>query len=353
MTMDGRILFLLVLLPFLGSAITGLFRRADRSGSAWFTAAIALVAFVATASIYPIVSGGKILHGTLEWLPAYGLNVTLRMDGFAWLFAMLITGIGLLVVIYARYYMSPEDPVPRFFSFLLGFMGSMLGIVLSGNIVLLAVFWELTSVFSFLLIGYWYHNASARDGARMVLTVTGIGGFCLLAGVLLLGHVVGSYDLDRVLAAGDLVRAHPLYTVILVLIALAAFTKSAQFPFHFWLPNAMAAPTPVSAYLHSATMVKAGVFLLARLWPVLAGTEEWFWILGGGRAYQPADRQFFCGVPAGFERATCLFDHQQSWPHHSSFEPWKPACGGGCNLPHGQSCNLQGVAFHGGRHYRP
>lgn len=281
MTMDGRILFLLVLLPFLGSAITGLFRRADRSGSAWFTAAIALVAFVATASIYPIVSGGKVLHGTLEWLPAYGLNVTLRMDGFAWLFAMLITGIGLLVVIYARYYMSPEDPVPRFFSFLLGFMGSMLGIVLSGNIVLLAVFWELTSVFSFLLIGYWYHNASARDGARMALTVTGIGGFCLLAGVLLLGHVVGSYDLDRVLAAGDLVRAHPLYTVILVLIALAAFTKSAQFPFHFWLPNAMAAPTPVSAYLHSATMVKAGVFLLARLWPVLAGTEEWFWILGG------------------------------------------------------------------------
>ncbi len=280
MTMDGRMLFLLVLLPFLGSAITGLFRGADRSGSAWFTAAIALVAFVVTASLYPIISDGQVLRGTVEWLPAYGLNVTLRMDGFAWLFAMLITGIGLLVVIYARYYMSPEDPVPRFFSFLLGFMGSMLGIVLSGNIILLAVFWELTSIFSFLLIGYWYQNASARDGARMALTVTGIGGFCLLAGVLLLGHIVGSYDLDKVLAAGNLVRTHPLYSVTLILILLAAFTKSAQFPFHFWLPNAMAAPTPVSAYLHSATMVKAGVFLLARLWPVLAGTEEWFWILG-------------------------------------------------------------------------
>ena len=280
MTMDGRMLFLLVLLPFIGSVITGLFRGADRSGSAWFTAAIALVAFILTASLYPIVSDGKVLRGTVEWLPAYGLNVTLRMDGFAWLFAMLITGIGLLVVIYARYYMSPDDPVPRFFSFLLAFMGSMLGIVLSGNIILLAVFWELTSIFSFLLIGYWYHNASARDGARMALTVTGIGGFCLLAGMLLLGHIVGSYDLDVVLAAGNEVRTHPLYTVALVLILLAAFTKSAQFPFHFWLPNAMAAPTPVSAYLHSATMVKAGVFLLARLWPVLAGTEEWFWILG-------------------------------------------------------------------------
>ncbi|MFK0684578.1 monovalent cation/H+ antiporter subunit A [Ochrobactrum sp. BD67] len=280
MTMDGRMLFLLVLLPFLGSAITGLFRGADRSGSAWFTAAIALVAFIVTASLYPIVSDGKVLRGTVEWLPAYGLNVTFRMDGFAWLFAMLITGIGLLVVIYARYYMSPEDPVPRFFSFLLSFMGSMLGVVLSGNLILLAVFWELTSIFSFLLIGYWYHNASARDGARMALTVTGIGGFCLLAGVLILGHIVGSYDLDNVLAAGNLVRTHPLYSVALILILLGAFTKSAQFPFHFWLPNAMAAPTPVSAYLHSATMVKAGVFLLARLWPVFSGTEEWFWIVG-------------------------------------------------------------------------
>lgn len=282
MTTDGRMLFLLVLLPFLGSAVTGLFKGVDRTGSAWFTAAIALVAFVITASLYPVVSDGHVLRGTIEWVPAYGLNVTLRMDGFSWLFAMLITGIGLLVVVYARYYMSPEDPVPRFFSFLQAFMGAMLGIVLSGNIILLAVFWELTSIFSFLLIGYWYQNASARDGARMALTVTGIGGFCLLAGVVLLGHIVGSYDLDEVLSSGNLIRAHPLYTVAFILILMAAFTKSAQFPFHFWLPNAMAAPTPVSAYLHSATMVKAGVFLLARLWPVFAGTEEWFWILGIG-----------------------------------------------------------------------
>ena len=278
--MDGRMLFLLIVLPFIASAITGFLRGSDHSGSAWFSAAIALVVFLITASLYPVIADGSVLIGSIEWLPAYGLNATLRLDGFAWLFAMLISGIGLLVVIYARYYMSPEDPVPRFFSFLLAFMGAMLGVVLSGNIVLLAVFWELTSIFSFLLIGYWYHNASARDGARMALTVTGIGGFCLLAGVLLLGHIVGSYDLDVVLKSGSLVRSHKLYDVVLVLILLAAFTKSAQFPFHFWLPNAMAAPTPVSAYLHSATMVKAGVFLLARLWPVLAGTDEWFWIVG-------------------------------------------------------------------------
>jgi len=156
----------------------------------------------------------------------------------------------------------------------------MMGVVLSGNLIQLAFFWEMTSLFSFLLIGYWHHTAAARDGARMALTVTATGGLCLFAGVLVLGHIVGSYDLDVVLTSGDLIRSHPLYLTALILIVLGALTKSAQFPFHFWLPHAMAAPTPVSAYLHSATLVKAGVFLLARLWPVLAGTEAWFWIVG-------------------------------------------------------------------------
>src|SRR5690606_2310131 len=170
MTTDGRMLFLLVLLPFLGSAITGLFRSVDRTGSVWFSAATALVAFVIAMSFYPVVSEGQVIRGTMDWLPAYGLNVRLRLAGYSWLFAFLFYGIGLLWVIYTHYYMSPEDPVPRFFSFLQAFMGAMLGIVLSGNIILLAVFWELTSIFSFLLIGYWYQNASARDGARMALT---------------------------------------------------------------------------------------------------------------------------------------------------------------------------------------
>src|SRR6185437_8019591 len=167
-----------------------------------------------------------------------------------------------------------------FYSFLLAFMGAMLGIVLSGNLIQLVFFWELTRLFSFLLIGYWHGAAQAREGARMALIVTSAGGLCLFAGVLILGHIVGSYDLDRVLASGSAIRAHALYLPTLILILAGALTKSAQFPFHFWLPNAMAAPTPVSAYLHSATMVKAGVFLLVRLWPALGGTPEWFWIVG-------------------------------------------------------------------------
>jgi len=218
------------------------------------------------------------------WLPSLGLNFVLRMDGFAWLFSMLVLGIGALVALYARYYMSPDDPVPRFFAFFLAFMGAMLGLVISGNLIQIVFFWELTSLFSFLLIGYWHHRADARRGAYMALMVTGAGGLCLLAGVMLLGHIVGSYDLDLVLAAGDQIRAHALYPVMLALVLIGALSKSAQFPFHFWLPHAMAAPTPVSAYLHSATMVKAGVFLLARLWPSLSGSEEWFWIVGGAGA---------------------------------------------------------------------
>ncbi|HLT78877.1 MAG TPA: monovalent cation/H+ antiporter subunit A, partial [Ferrovibrio sp.] len=153
-------------------------------------------------------------------------------------------------------------------------------IVLSGNLILIAVFWELTSIFSFLLIGYWHSNQGSRDGARMAITITGTGGLCLLVGMVMLGQIAGSYELDDVLAAGETVRGSRLYLPVLLLILAGALTKSAQFPFHFWLPNAMAAPTPVSAYLHSATLVKAGIFLMTRLWPVLAGSEAWFWIVG-------------------------------------------------------------------------
>lgn len=240
---------------------------------------VALAGAVLTAALYSTVSEGEILRAELEWLPSLGLNLVIRLDGFAWIFAFLVLAIGFLVVLYARYYMAREDPVPRFFSFLLAFMGAMLGLVLSGNLVQLAFFWELTSLFSFLLIGYWHQNESARAGARMALIMTAAGGVCLLVGVLLIGKIAGSYDLDVVLAAGDRIRASELYLPALILILLGAFTKSAQFPFHFWLPHAMAAPTPVSAYLHSATMVKAGVFVLIRLWPVLAGTDAWYLIV--------------------------------------------------------------------------
>ncbi|MDR6104158.1 NADH:ubiquinone oxidoreductase subunit 5 (subunit L)/multisubunit Na+/H+ antiporter MnhA subunit [Agrobacterium larrymoorei] len=275
------ILPILIALPFIGSIATAMMPRSGAArGPAAVAGGIALFGLISTIFLYTSVTNGRVLKYDVEWLPQLGLNFTLRLDGFAWMFMGLITGIGFLVVLYARYYMSAEDPIPRFFAFLLAFMGSMLGIVLSGNVIILSIFWEMTSIFSFLLIGYWHNNATARDGARMALTVTGIGGFCLLAGLLVLGHIAGSYDLDAIIAKAADVKAHPLYLTALVLILIGALTKSAQFPFHFWLPNAMAAPTPVSAYLHSATMVKAGVFLLARLWPVLAGTQEWFWLVG-------------------------------------------------------------------------
>ncbi len=274
-------LLLFLLLPFAGSLVAALLPTHRRNAASLWAGLVALTGTVVLASMFPVVRDGGVLRETWSWLPGLGVDLVIRIDGFAWMFGMLVLGIGTLVVLYARYYMSPEDPVARFFSFLLAFMGAMLGVVTSGNLVVLVFFWELTSLFSFLLIGYWYHRRDARRGARMALTVTGAGGLALLAGVLLIGHIVGSYDLDVVLAAGDTVRAHPLYVPALVLVLLGALTKSAQFPFHFWLPHAMAAPTPVSAYLHSATMVKAGVFLMARLWPVLSGTEEWFWIVSG------------------------------------------------------------------------
>jgi multicomponent K+:H+ antiporter subunit A len=275
-----HLLLLLILLPFSGSAVAALLPTNARNAEAWLSGCIMFIASAIVIYLYPSISEGAILRNEIEWLPEVDLNFTLRMDGFAWMFSMLITGIGFLVVLYARYYMSPEDPVPRFFSFLLAFAGAMQGIVISGNLILLAVFWELTSIFSFLLIGYWHHNTTARDGARMSFIITGTGGLCLLAGLILIGYITGSYDLDQVLASDNTIREHELYIPVLILILLGALTKSAQFPFHFWLPNAMAAPTPVSAYLHSATMVKAGVFLLTRLWPVLSGTDEWFLLLG-------------------------------------------------------------------------
>ncbi|OCW29430.1 monovalent cation/H+ antiporter subunit A [Pseudomonas aylmerensis] len=277
-------LIVLLLLPFIGSCLAALLPHNARNTESLLAGLVALVGTIQVALLYPQIAHGGVIREEFMWLPSLGLNFVLRMDGFAWLFSMLVLGIGTLVSLYARYYMSPEDPVPRFFAFFLAFMGAMLGLVISGNLIQIVFFWELTSLFSFLLIGYWHHRADARRGAYMALMVTGAGGLCLLAGVMLLGHIVGSYDLDQVLAAGEQIRAHSLYPVMLALVLIGALSKSAQFPFHFWLPHAMAAPTPVSAYLHSATMVKAGVFLLARLWPSLSGSEEWFWIVGGAGA---------------------------------------------------------------------
>ena len=271
----------MLLLPFIGSLLAALLSTRERNAHAVLAGAVALGVATSLAFLFPRIADGGVVVERISWLPSLGIDLVLRVDGFAWLMGMMVAVIGALVVLYARYYLSPDDPASRFYSLLLGFMGAMLGVVISGNLVQLVVFWELTSLFSFLLIGYWHHRKDARRGARMAFVVTTTGGLAMLAGMLLLGNVVGSYELEAVLAAGDQVRAHPHYHLILVLVLAGALTKSAQFPFHFWLPHAMAAPTPVSAYLHSATMVKAGVFLLARLWPVLSGTDAWFWIVGG------------------------------------------------------------------------
>jgi len=270
----------LIALPFLGSVLAAVVPAHARNAAAWLAGGVALAGVAICVMLFPAIDAGGVVVYERAWVSSVGIDFKLRADGFAWMFALMVYGIGALVILYARYYMSAADPVPRFFSFLLAFTGAMLGVVLSGNLIQLVFFWELTSLFSFLLIGYWHHLQPAREGARMALIVTGSGGLCLLAGVLLIGHITGSYDLDVVLASGDAIREHGLYVPVLILVLLGAFTKSAQFPFHFWLPHAMAAPTPVSAFLHSATMVKAGIFLLARLWPVLAGTDTWSWIVG-------------------------------------------------------------------------
>jgi multicomponent K+:H+ antiporter subunit A len=272
-------LLAIALAPWLGALLVACCRADARRLVAVLAGAVALFVTALVLLHAPAVFGGAVPRLSVAWLPALGLDFGLRMDGLAWLFALLVGGIGALVVLYAAWYLDPADPARRFFVFLLLFMGAMLGVVLADNLILLVVFWELTSLSSFLLIGYWHGRSDAREGARMALAITGAGGLCLLAGVLLVGHIVGSFELDRVLQSGELIREHPLHLTALVLVLLGAFTKSAQFPFHFWLPHAMAAPTPVSAYLHSATMVKAGVFLLARLYPALGGNEAWFWIV--------------------------------------------------------------------------
>ncbi len=274
-------LFLAILTPFIGAALVAGLARRGRNVSAWSAAGVTAATLLQLLPLMSASFGGVTTVERLPWISSAGLDLVFRMDGLGLLFVLLILGIGLLVILYAHYYLSARDSLTRLNAYLLLFMGSMLGVVLSENLIQLLIFWELTSLSSYLLIAYWRGREDARSGARMALAITGAGGLALLAGFILLGQMVGSYELTQVLASGDLVRAHPLYLPALLLILLGVFTKSAQFPFHFWLPNAMAAPTPVSAYLHSATMVKAGVFLLARLFPVLSGTDTWTWLVGG------------------------------------------------------------------------
>jgi multicomponent K+:H+ antiporter subunit A len=271
----------IVLLPLLlGTLLTALVGHrntpARRAACAVIAGGVALSALGLLLGLAPSVFAGDVPRFSADWVPAIGLNASFRLDGLSLMFALLITGIGVLIVIYAAFYLHHDDPAGKFFSQLMLFMAAMLGIALSDNLLLLVVFWELTSISSFLLVGYWGSHPTkghdARFGARMALAVTGGGGLVMLAGVVLLGHMAGTYEISELLQRGAQIQADPRYPLALVLILIGCFTKSAQLPFHFWLPEAMAAPTPVSAYLHSATMVKAGLFLMMRLYPALGGT---------------------------------------------------------------------------------
>ena len=239
-------------------------------------------------SFLPAISGGETLRYVHDWIPSLGIRLSFYIDGLSLIFAILITGIGGLVTLYSSSYLAGHTHYGRFSLYLFLFMLSMIGLVLADNLITLFVFWELTTITSYLLIGFDHtslligfdHTSpKARRNALQALFITGGGGLALLAGLIMMGSAAGTFELSEIVAAGDTIRIHEHYTPILILVLIGAFTKSAQVPFHFWLPNAMAAPTPVSAYLHSATMVKAGIYLLARMHPVLSGTDAWIWTL--------------------------------------------------------------------------
>lgn len=254
--------------------------RLNITAAGWVLAAFPLAAFLWILAALPTLPAGG-LTLSVPWMPTLGLNAALFLDGWSALFGLLVSGIGAVVVVYAGYYFAGDTSAWRFLALILGFMTAMLGLVLAGDVITLFVFWEGTSVISFLLVGYKYKDEAARRGAYKALFITGGGGLALLGGLLLLAQVGGGTEFANLLKNGHAVQANPLYPVILGLIAFGAFTKSAQFPAHIWLPDAMSAPTPASAYLHSATMVKAGIYLMARVNPILGGTDAWFWLLGG------------------------------------------------------------------------
>lgn len=269
-----------VLTGYLGALVAPWLQRAAPRAAAALCAGLPMALFVYFARrIGPAGSHGMAV--SQPWVPSLGVDLSFTLDGLSLLFALVITGMGSLVILYASDYLEGHRHLGMLYAFLLGFMASMLGLVLAGNLVVLYVFWELTSIASYLLIGFDHRQEKARNAALQALLVTGAGGLALLAGFLLLGHIGGTLEIARLMPMGEAVRTHPLYLPALLLILAGAFTKSAQFPFHFWLPSAMVAPTPVSAYLHSAAMVNAGLYLLARLAPVLSGSSVWHCTIAG------------------------------------------------------------------------
>ncbi|MDQ0133260.1 multicomponent Na+:H+ antiporter subunit A [Neorhizobium galegae] len=271
--------FFALFLPFVASVLAPFLTRRLGDRAAWVLALAPALAFAHFCTFLPEIAAGEVVTGGYAWAPSFNLSFSWFLDGLSLTFALLITGIGTLIVLYSGGYMKGHEGQGRFMAFILAFMGAMLGLVVSDSFLMLFVYWELTSITSFLLIGFDHEREAARRAALQALVVTGGGGLCLLAGLVFLWNITGVTQLSLLVHLGDGLRQSPFYLAALLLVLAGAFTKSAQFPFHFWLPNAMEAPTPVSAYLHSATMVKAGVYLLMRLNPVMGQTPAWVILL--------------------------------------------------------------------------
>ena len=271
-----------IFIPFLvAGLIPFIYKWIPRINIGWFVLIVPVVLFIGLVRYVPSVSAGETYINTISWIPSAGIDFITYLDGLSLIFGLLITGVGSLVILYSIYYLSTRESLGHFYVYLLLFMGSMLGVVFSDNMMVLYVFWELTSISSFLLIAFWYHRKQSRYGAQKSLLITVTGGFAMFVGFIMLYAMTGSFSVrDNIAAISDFTN-HALFIPAMLLVLLGAFTKSAQFPFHIWLPDAMEAPTPVSAYLHSATMVKAGIYLVARFTPVFGGESVWFYVVSG------------------------------------------------------------------------
>ncbi|WP_342388617.1 Na+/H+ antiporter subunit A [Salinicoccus bachuensis] len=278
------LIHLAILLPLIAAIAIGvIYRYYKRLHLGWFVLPVPLIIVIYLLTLVPRVSNNQLIYESLAIMPRIGMNFDVYIDGLGLLFAILISGIGALVVLYSIGYLSHKEDLGSFYVYLLMFMSAMLGVVLNDNVLMLYLFWELTSISSFLLIAFWFMKERSLYGAQKSMLITMGGGFLMLGGFILLYIMTGTFSIREMISQVSAIQESPLAPLAVVLILFGAFTKSAQFPFYIWLPDAMEAPTPVSAYLHSATMVKAGIYLVARLTPLFAFSELWVWIilLGG------------------------------------------------------------------------
>ncbi|WP_126344661.1 Na+/H+ antiporter subunit A [Kurthia zopfii] len=270
----------MIIIPLIAAIIVPLLHKRFKTiHIGWFVLIIPTILFVMLLRFIPLISSGRTFTHTWDWIPSYNISFTTYLDGLSLLFALLITGIGSLVVLYSIFYLSKKESLHKFYCYLLLFMTAMLGVVFSDHLLVLYFFWEFTSVSSFLLIAFWHHRKASRRGAQKSMLITVSGGVAMLIGFLMVAEMTDSFSIREIISIMPTELDHRLFMPAMIFILLGAFTKSAQFPFHIWLPDAMEAPTPVSAYLHSATMVKAGIYLVARFTPIFAMSMNWFWIV--------------------------------------------------------------------------